>query len=151
MEYQYSTYFEEGLNAKGEAYVKLVDKAPQELKDLVLDISCDVLEDYTPICSDWVCETIRDAFEDLEQNPLENCSIEADVYTKDLIKWFSEESFAVEFCNRAMIERGVKKGDIIEMIQYGQTLAKDTIYQEVCAFLDRQRDANAKIFFNADL
>jgi hypothetical protein len=126
-------YFERRKRNNGDYFYCLTEGAPDELCNLVRDdIHRQLCEE--PIPNDWLYETIAEAFEALEDDDIEDVSIESDVYDSMLLDWM-KESYAQEFCIEAEEELGESHGDILAKIGYGQWFLKTRIYEKVDKFM----------------
>ena len=119
-------------------YGKLCEKNEKAMDDLKYDVSNSVNIDST---TGWVESIIEDAFEELSEVSIDDVNIEADVYTHQLMKWFSD-NFAIEICEEAREELGCEGKSIIDQIILGQWYAKDRIYHMVSDWLEQNGDKN---------
>jgi hypothetical protein len=138
MRKEYAKHFETRTRVdSGKTFIACKDDAPEELRDLIQHIHFDLFEKAFP--SDWIYLTILEAFEALEDDPLENINIEPDVYYHELYKWFGEP-IAHILCIEAQ-EEGLCEGKgIYEIIGTAQFLAKEKIYHAVNDFIDGEDD-----------
>jgi hypothetical protein len=125
----YKNYFERGNKVdNGLPYIFLKDDAPDELKDLVYEIH----QHFDALPNDWIYEIVREAFDDLSNDKLDDITIEADCYHNDLYKWFGY-SFSDGLCNEVM--EGDHFENIWVVISAAQYIAKRQIYEAVDAFI----------------
>ncbi len=133
----YSQYFETKKKHDGSDFIGCKHDAPADLLKLIENIHFNHFDKALP--SDWIYQTILEAFEELEENNvLDNLTLEADIYYYDLYRWFSE-SFAHGLCNEVIAEFGEFK-DIYQLIGAAQWKAKDIIYRAVSEFLDKKNN-----------
>jgi len=133
---KYYQYFETKNRPSGEEFTCLKDEAPIELKDFIFNIHHDHFFGCLP--NDWIYSMVFAAFYDLEDYDIEEITIEADVYTYDLVKWLADNcnAFALEYCNEWHEEfQSSGEGNIISQIQGGLWFAKDRIYRAVSEFM----------------
>lgn len=136
----WTQYFEHRTRPDGYGFICLSDDAPEALRDLVRAIHFDFFGSCMP--NDWIYATISHAFDDLADNLLDNCSIEADCYFSDLYRWFGEP-FANQICSECAEELGTGADlTMMQQIANGQWFAKDKIYHAVEEWLTEQ-DNNA--------
>ena len=129
---KYSEFFELTKNPRTLiSMCVLKSDAPKELHQLIEAIHSNCFDGAMP--HDWIYETIRDAFETLEEDDFDNVSIEADTYYHQLHDWLAVPG-AQRYCDEAT-EMGKFKG-IYEIIAAGQAHARWTVYSEVNQFLD---------------
>jgi hypothetical protein len=138
MRKEYAKHFEKAQRNNGVSFIKRKEDAPEDLEDLIREIHFDHFGGC--LSNDWIYATILEAFEDLENDDLENITIEADPYHTQLYKWLGEP-FADELCQEA-IDEGLSTGKgIYETIAVGQWLAKDRIYHAVNDFIQGEDEA----------
>lgn len=130
-------YFEGKERSDGTYFTFLSDKAPDSLKELIHCIHSDL---GCGLPNDWIYQTIRNAFEDLAEDDIEDIHIESDIYTTDLVAWL-DNHFAIDLCNEA-IEDELAEPNIISIIGFGQVLAKDRIYHSVNEFIKDEASTN---------
>lgn len=138
---KYSEYFiVKKRNETNESFFSLSQDAPKELTKLVYDIH----QDFDCLPNDWIYSIIVEAFEELEETPLDNCSYEADCYYNSLYKWFGEP-YANELCSEYLTEFGcgIDTISMYTIIGNAQYLAKDRIYRFVDEFLEEHDKENA--------
>ncbi len=123
----YEKYFT--LNPREAACLR--NNAPEDLKALVYNIH----QCFDVLPNDWIYMQIANAFEELEDNLLDDITIEADSYYNDLYKWLGEP-FAKGCIEDYMSDFSAKTTDIYEMIASGQWVAKNRIYQMVNEFIN---------------
>lgn len=134
----YIEYFERGVRKDtGQPYYFLKEEAPEDLKELIYEIH----KDFDSLPNDWIYEQIREAFQDLKMDDLDNCLIEADVYDNDLYKWLGEP-FADGLCNECLESGNIKS--IWSVVAVAQYLCKKQIYEAVDAFITYQ-DKHAEV------
>lgn len=134
---KYSQYFITKPREDGVYFTLLREDRPEELQDFVRAVHMKHFGGCLP--NDWIYETISHAFNQLEENKLENCCIEADFYNSNLYKWLGEP-FAQEYCNEVIQEDLIpKEKDIYSLISCAQYLAKERIYQAVNDFLKEEK------------
>lgn len=129
---KYNTYFIAAEAHNGKIFYKLNDEAPEALRDFVKAVHFDYFDGCWP--NDWIYENILDAFEALEYDTIDNCIIEADIYTSDLMQWM-QQPFASTYVDEAKAEFG-KTENIEKQIGQGQWLARDRIYNAVNHFIE---------------
>lgn len=130
----YAQFFETAKRVTNdEDFIRLNLAAPQKLHDLIKDIHFDHFDGCLP--NDWIYQIALEAFEALENDDLEDITIESDIYNQDLAKWLLNP-FADEYCQEAQ-EEGLLPAfaGIYTIIGSGQILAKERIYHTVNAFL----------------
>ncbi len=134
---KYSEFFKSKTRPDGSTFM-VAHGAPSELEELIKLIHFSIFEGCLP--NDWVFEIISQAFDDLEETPFDDITLECDVYYHDLWKWFGN-GFAHGFCNEAM-EEGLCEGlkDIYAIIGWGQYLAKQRVYAAVDEFMNTRED-----------
>lgn len=140
----YSKYFTVSKNDAERFFIKLIDNAPDELRDLIYTIHKKHFFGSLP--NDWIYWTIYEAFDDLAKDRLDHINIEADIYNHDLAYWFYDNcnQFAHEYCNEWLEEFGNGcKLDMIEIMRNAQEMAKARIYCEVNDFLQQKESENA--------
>ena len=135
---KYSDYFEAKTRVNGEGFICLKDDAPNELRQLMLDIHVDHFFGALP--NDWIYSIIFEAFEVLQDLDLEKDEypIESDIWNTDLFKWLCDygNSFAAEYCNQFIADFvGNPEAHITTIISQGQYGAKFNIYHSVAEFL----------------
>jgi len=137
----YTKYFEvRKKQYDGTEFSCLNDKAPQVLCDFVRDVHRRHFYDIWP--NDWIFATIHQAFDDLEENSLEDITIDPDMYNNQLYKWLHENgnAFASAYCDEYMQEFGLETYDLNKILTGGQWLAKDKIYNLVNQFMQEQKE-----------
>lgn len=138
----YTQYFEiRKKQYDGTEFSCLTDNAPQSLKDFVRHVHREHFYDVWP--NDWIYATIHQAFDDLEENPLEDITIEPDMYNNQLYKWLYENgnAFAASLVEEYIEEFGEGLGvNLVKLISGGQWLAMDKIYRAVNEFLKNEKE-----------
>lgn len=134
MSKDYTYCFAWKKRANGEEFVILKEYMSSELNELVRDIHQDL---FNCGCNDWIYEQIYYAFDDLKNDKLEDITIEADVYTHDLIQWLNN-GYALELCSEVM--REYHYDSVEEALNQAQTSAKVLIYEAVNSFIERNQD-----------
>ncbi len=128
----YTQYFQTKTRVQsGDKFVCLTGNAPEQLKDFIRQVHFDCFDGCLP--NDWIYRTIEEAFEALNNDPIENCTIEADIYDSELIQWL-QEPFAKCFCNSF----GCEVNDIVEKIRCGQVEAMKEVYIACNQFIQSQ-------------
>ena len=89
---------------------------------------------------DWkyatVVESLR-ALAEYEDTDQARESIEADIYTADLLKWLSSSLRRLEYCDEAARELGIESEALMfERIQYGQHWEQDEMFGYVLSALE---------------
>ncbi len=136
----YAAYFVTRKRQDGTEYVSYAEGAPEELKEFVRRIHMDHF--YGALPNDWIYKVIAEAFEGLANDDIDNVTIEADIYTHDLLCWLYEngQSFALQYCAEWLDQFSDNQGlDIAKQIEGGQWLAKNTIYIAVHEFLEEKK------------
>ena len=123
-------YFTRGTRTDGKSFYKCVEACPEELRDLIRHIHT---EYFGCLPNDWIYETIRDAFNELQDCSFDSLSLEPDCYYSHLYAWFGEP-YAYEYCNEVLEETGYK--DIYAIISSAQYIAKERIYRAVEDFMN---------------
>ncbi len=131
----YTQYFVEKTRSDGNKFVACTDDAPECIRDLIREIHFSFFDGCLP--NDWIYKIIVEAFEELEENDLDDVYPESDCYYWELKKWFLEP-FADKYVEEAM-ELGLTR--IYEVIGLAQTNAKQNIYYAVNEFLEQQRES----------
>jgi hypothetical protein len=131
----YSTYFETRTR-DGKTFIACKDETPQEVKDLIRDIHFKCFNGCLP--NNWIYQIIMEAFEELEDNDLDDITIESDPYYSQLNEWLTNP-FAHEYCNQVIDEIPDMK-DIYQIIGFGQYLAKRAIYDAVNDFMQSNKE-----------
>lgn len=128
---KFSKYFTKINLQSGEERVILTEGAPEKLGALIHRIHKEHFFDCWP--NDWIYKTIREAFIDVEDDA---CDPEADIYTSDLLDWLKDNgnAYAIEYCND--VNNVMELSNIIEIVQNGQRIAKECVYEEVQNFID---------------
>ena|ERR1700753_3463803 len=126
---KFTQYFEIATRNNGEQYIFLKEDAPNNLKLIIYSIH----EYFDCLPNDWIYSTIFEALQDLEDNSLEDCSIESNCYHTDLYKWFGEP-YAKYLCDEALVEYGCT--DIYDAISCAQRDVKQRIYTEINDWLE---------------
>ena len=135
---KYSQYFQSAVRTSTQKeFIKLKEDAPKELETLIREIHFRIFEGCLP--NDWIYKTILEAFEELEENKLDEINIEADCYYNDLYTWLGEP-FAHGICNEYLEEFAYKTTKIYELIASAQWLAKDKIYNAVNEFMEEHNE-----------
>lgn len=137
----YTKYFERVRRSNGIKFVKLTNDAPENLRDLINTIHKEHFCNCMP--NDWIYRIVKEAFDDLASDSLEDINIEADIYNHYLAHWFYNNcnQYAHEYCNEWLEEFGNGcKLDMIEIIRNGQEMAKERIYCEVNDFIQQQKE-----------
>lgn len=136
---KYSQFFETKNNrTENKLFTCCTDNTPDSLKALIQAIHSDFFGNCLP--NDWIYQTIREAFEALEEDELENCTIESDIYNSELTLWLHENgnAFAIEACEEAMEALPNKPYTLLKIIGEAQFLAKHRIYHAVNDFMVEQ-------------
>jgi hypothetical protein len=127
---EYGKYFTTKVRTNGSHYTTLKDEAPEELTVLVREIH----DIFSALPNDWIYEVISDAFEELEDNDLENCSIEGDHCYSDLYKWLNY-GFADDLCQEYLDDCCTIRLDFWDILGSAQVYGKERIYQAVNDFI----------------
>lgn len=138
---QYSQYFTSAKRVDTDKhFIKCKDEAPEELRDFIREVHFEYFEKCLP--NDWIYQTILEAFENLEENNIDDLNIEPDCYYSELYEWLGNP-FAHGFCNEGLLLLdGCNAPDIYQVIGQGQALAKEEIYRAVNEFLSDQEEEN---------
>jgi hypothetical protein len=132
---KYSDYFIEKVRVNGEKYAFPKEGSPKELEDLIKSIHG--LFDALP--HDWIYKTIFWAFYWLEDDI--TIEPEADVYTRDLLKWLDVAlPISLHLCDEALEEGLCEAKDLTSIIACGQWIGLDRIYNEVREFLELKNE-----------
>lgn len=111
----------------GDRFVCKTDDAPDWVADLIRTVHGDLFPD------DWTYQTISECADAIaegsEQEP------DADIYTRDLIKWLGSYPDALGACDEATEEYGAQDS-IDATMRQGQQYAISRIYLEVSAALE---------------
>ncbi len=115
------------------------DDCPQEVRDLIMNIHFDHFFGCLP--NDWIYTTIAEAFSDLENDPIENITIQADIWNSDLTEWLNDNcgAFSQAYCNEVM-EDAPGYDNIINILSDAQHRAKERIYYSVSDFLTEEKE-----------
>lgn len=125
-------YFEEKCRKDGTTFVCCIDETPDELKNFVHLVHKHFDCGFP---NDWIYKTITCAFEALDNDKLDDCSIEADIYDHELIKWLYEP-FAIGVYNE-VIEEGLSDGkNLLFSIQAAQEYSIRRIYEMCNEFME---------------
>lgn len=134
---EYAKYFQtKTRTTTQERFVCLVDEAPEDLSELVRWIHKRYFWGALP--NDWIYDVIADAFIDLNENNLDDISLESDIYNNQLADWL-KEPYANEYCIQAAEELG-EKNNIFDAIGQGQFMAKQAIYDAVNEFIQKDNE-----------
>ena len=137
----YRQYFVVKERRDGTTFTCLIDNAPVELTNLIHDIHREHFFHCMPI--DWFYKTIRNAFEELHVDPIEDITIESDPYNFQLTKWLHEncDTFANEYCTEWLEDCCLigSKLDMMAIISGAQQLAKERIYHAVNDWIQEQK------------
>jgi hypothetical protein len=132
----YARFFERSERANGENFLKLKEDSPDSLVELVRDMHTQIFDSMP---CDWVFMITKEAFEELEENSLDELNIEADCYAKDLYKWLGK-SYSDNFIQEAIDDGLVDlSSGIWNLVGVGQSLAKQKIYEAVSEYLEEQK------------
>lgn len=139
MRKDYAKYFQTKRRiSTQEKFRCLTDDAPVALVQLVRDIHFDHFDGCLP--NDWIYETIDHAFDALLRDDIDDCCIDADDYTSDLIRWL-QNPFAFGYCDEALAGlEGAKDLTLNNIIQIAQWEAKDVIYRTVNDFIQEENE-----------
>lgn len=111
------------------------DNASQKLQDAIHEA-----HPYDCLPNDWIYQIFYrilvvmldykiETIEDFDECRHELVDSLVDIYNFELTKWLHFNSFALEYLEEAIDERGFSKDDgIIQVLQYAQYLAIDEIY-----------------------
>lgn len=136
---KYAELFESAKrNNSDEMFVRKKTDEYEDLNELIQDIHNAL---HCGLPDDWIYGEIWEAFEVLEENDIEDLSIEADCYHHQLLKWFSQCNCAPSCCDEAL-EEGLLEGvnEIWKIISGGQWFAKDRIYRMVYEFIQEDEE-----------
>lgn len=125
----YYKFFTKKERPDGKSFVCCTDDVMSDLKDFVRKVHEEFEESFP---SDWLYEIIKEAFEDLENDSIDDITFEGDIYHNDLAEWLKER-YAQDFVNEAIAEFGFK--NVFDAIRAGQAIAKEKVYQMVEAFM----------------
>ena len=129
----YSDYFKSKERTNGVKFWHLTDDAPSILNDFVHEIHKEISGGSFPI--DWIYEQIAYAFEECEENDIDDITIEPDTYYSDLYEWL-KDGYARWYCDEAISEGFCDGKDMDKTVMAGNWLAKDRIYRMVADFLE---------------
>jgi hypothetical protein len=132
----FTKYFEYGIRLKPQStsdFICMTDKAPEELRKLIHSIHDEL---GSPLPNYWIYHVIRDAFEALKHDELENVTIETDIYPINLVNW-SSDTFAINIINESLIDNGYEIQDFISLIDQGQYYCMRRIYNRVNDFIKK--------------
>lgn len=135
----YIQYFEEKTRQNDTKFWCLDDAAPEELQELVYNVHKELFDAFP---DDWVYTQIVNAFQDLEEQSIDDCYIEPDCYYHDLYEWV-HKCWARALCDEAVSEGFADGTDIDKTVQAGNFLGKEKIYRFVADWLEereRQED-----------
>lgn len=104
------------------------DDAPEWVGDVVYSVHGSSLPD------DWTYKAIKEAASAIEQDE-DDPTVEADIYTRDLLDWLTNASGAIDYCDEATSEYG-ERDSIIATIQQGQAYAYAAIVSATIAALN---------------
>lgn len=133
--HDYSKYFEVKKRLNGNEFCCCTEDTPESLRELIRDVH----GLFTCLPNDWIYETISDAFDALQNDELDNCSINADVGEYDLIKWL-QFPYAREKVQECIDEELICTDNFINMISGAQYEAMRDIYHAVNDWIELQRD-----------
>jgi len=129
---EYSQFFEKkNKTIDDREFFCLMSDSPEELQELVREINLEIGSGFP---NDWIYGVISEAFCALENDDLEDCLIESDLYNKDLIEWL-HNSFALELCEETREQTYLPKMTIIDLISRAQNDCKCKIYEAVDDFM----------------
>lgn len=121
-----------------QTFYKCTEDCPQDLKDFIYSVHKDHFDAYLP--NDWVYNTIHDAFLELADSHIDEITIAADCYYRDLYEWFSNP-YAAAYCED-VVEQGLCSitkhetgGGIYHVIGWAQWAAKEAVYRAVDEFM----------------
>lgn len=137
----YTQHFEiRKRQVDGKEFSCLKDDAPLDLIDLVRNIHINYFYECWP--NDWIYGTIHAAFDALEQDDIDNITIDPDIYNAQVYLWLLENgnAYASAYCNDYMDEFGDDVHNITKMISGGQWLAMDKIYHAVNEYMQEQKE-----------
>lgn len=134
---KYTQFFTTAHRPDGKSFITLTDDAPENLQEFVRSVHFDYFDGCLP--NDWIYKVIDLAFDDLDEESLDNITLEADCYYNDLQKWL-DNPFAGDYCTEYMQETCEKMADCTfwDLVGCGQWLAKDRIYRAVDQWISEQ-------------
>ena len=131
---EYARFFVTKTRADGKRFITLMDNEPQDLCDVIYSIHKAIGCGFP---NDWIYSVIRDAFEDLFQDDLDDIQLDADIYNVDLCEWL-KETYANDACHECMIQEMCTKNDIMSIISCAQICVKQQIYEAVNDFINEE-------------
>lgn len=137
---KYSAFFTVGTRSNGSKFTKSVNDGPSELREFVRDVHMKHFEDCLP--NDWIYQTISRAFDELEENSIDDITIDSDPYYSQLLEWMGNP-YAHGLCNNAIIELG-PFSDIYDLIGAAQHNAMFDIYNLVNEFIEEHKEDDDK-------
>lgn len=128
---EYLTYFERKEGENGLPSYTWKDGTPKALRDLIQEAHGDMMP------NDYKYNFVVDALETIAQE-LDEDSIEADIYNRDLLNWLASHLDRPGYCDQYAEEYGVdsKNFSIINIISGGQYLEKMEVYRSVLSSLE---------------
>jgi hypothetical protein len=147
----YTQYFERKTRvSNGEEFYCLRDyelnTVEGAIRKAISELLCDIHHGDFFGCfpNDWIYEMVYEAFGDLANDDIEDCSFEADCRYNDLIEWL-HNPYAKEYCQE-MIDEGITadRAGIFDIISAGQYEAKRRIYEHVNKWLEIVNDDNGE-------
>ena len=135
----YANFLETKTRANGQKFICQTDNAPKEFTEMIRNVHeaiggrlpCDQVYD---VISE-VLDLLSDANDQDHAETLIN-EIEADIYTSDLIAWFSAHNGNAEYLTRAIQECGSQTGD--QALISAQYLFKQDIAAVVFSFINAE-------------
>jgi len=133
---EYCKMFKEKKKGDGTDYICLKEDAPSELRDLVQNAHGNSFPDDFIYEQILICLCMIAEAEDEEE--LEEPSIEADIYNRDLLNWLSSSLTRHNYVDLAVRDYGHGLS-IIDDIMAGQVQEKTDIYFNVLDSLKKIR------------
>lgn len=132
----YSDYFTAGTRADGSQFMKLVQDAPEELKEFIRSVH----QDWNCLPNDWIYDKIHDAMCLYDDGyDLEDCEPDLDCYNSELIKWL-ENTYADAFCDQVIAEYQPKT--LFDIIRLAQHTAASEIISKTYQFISNNYKLN---------
>ena len=126
---RFAAMFDHGTRDDGTEYYFLRDEAPDWASSLVQTIHGGMFPDDWLYQAAYVCAQHIADTGDYEYSP------EADVYTRDLIRWLADDPEAQEYCDQYlseyMADRSAYGGSLFEILQGGQYERLRAITQQI--------------------